>query len=347
MIRRVGYIIALCIASTASAQVPPQPAPFGVKPSASHIELGRKLFFDPRLSQNGSVSCSTCHDPRKGWADGRALAVGIDGRVGNRHTPTIINSGYTPLVFWDGRTVATTTQSLLPLANPNEMANQVNPQNDADVVERLKLIPGYVRLFTESFNIDTASRSAITGANLAYALAAFESSVTSFDAPIDRFEKGDKKALSPDAQVGYRIFEKANCKACHKPPLWTDNLFHNNGFEHAGLIQPRGQFDVGRFNEVPRNLRTNAMIRAFKTPTLRDHEKTAPYGHHGAMESTERVVLHYSTGGMKFDGTRDRFMDPRIKPLDLTDTQRKYLATLLKEGFSGSRYPMIEAPTLP
>lgn len=325
------------LAGMADAQPPRLAGPFGVKPTAAQVELGRSLFFDRRLSADLTVSCASCHDPKLGWGDGRSLAVGIGGQTGPLHTPTIINAAYSAHMFWDGRTVGTPTQSLLPLSNPIEMGNQT----EADVLAKLRLIPGYVKLFSDSFPIDPVSQSAITGPNLAFALAAFETGVTSFDAPIDRFLAGDKKALSPEAQVGYRIFEQAKCSQCHTPPLWTDNLFHNNGSEHAGKVRVT---ESGRFGAVPANLRTGDMVRAFKTASLRELARTAPYMHHGFFDSLERVVQHYNLGGMKHDGTRDRYTDPRIKPLGLTASQQKYLVMFLKEMGRGSNYPMIEAP---
>jgi cytochrome c peroxidase len=332
----LGVLGVLC-GGVFAAEPPKQPNPLGITPSAKQVELGRDLFHDPRLSEDGTVSCSSCHDPRFGWADGRKLAIGIRGQAGPFHTPSIINAGYSAFMFWDGRTIGTPTQSLLPLSNPIEMGNQTEEQ----VLIKLRLIPGYVKKFTEAFEIDPIALSAITGRNLAIAFAAFESGITSFDAPIDRFLDGDTRALSPEAQIGYRIALAARCTECHTPPLWTDNLFHNNGSEWAGKVRPTEQ---GRYAVVPRGLRTGDMLRAFKTASWRELARTAPYMHHGFFESLDRVVLHYDLGGMKHDGTRDRYQDPRIRPLGLTASQRKYLVIFLAEMGRGSNYPMTLAP---
>lgn len=334
----IGFLLGL--ASSVNAQAPQQPGPFGVKPSAKAVELGRALFFDKRLSVDGTVSCASCHDPRKGWGDGRSLAVGIGSQVGPRHTPTIINATYSPHMFWDGRTVGSETQALLPLSNPIEMGDQ----RLSDVLLKLRLIPGYVKRFADTFDIDPREQSAITAETMAFALSAFETGIVSVNLPVDRYLAGDKSALSADAQVGLRIFDAANCKTCHKPPHWTDHGFHNNGFEFSGVIRSDRRADLGRFTEVPPRLRTNSMRSAFKTPTLAHVAETAPYGHHGMMESLERVVRHYNGGGADYRGLIDRNQDPRIKPLGLTETQEKYLVRFLREGFSG-KYPMIEAPS--
>lgn len=337
-----GWCILLVLgAGSAHAQPPVQTGPLGLAPSAAEVELGRKLFFDPRLSEDLSVSCSSCHDPRRGWSDGRPLAVGIRGQVGTRHSPTIINSSFLPLVFWDGRTVENTTQALLPLSNPIEMGNQT----EAQVLTKLRLIPGYVSAFAEAFgSIDVQSVSPITGPRLARAIAAFEASVVSFDAPIDRRLAGELDALTPDEEVGFQIFERSNCMDCHTPPLFTNRLFINNGFEFAGKYRVS---DSGRFGVVPEQFRTAATVRAFKVPTLREIQRTAPYGHHGAFPDLKRVVRHYSAGGARYDRQRDRYMDRRIVPLNLTPTQEDYLVLFLSRAFASPTYPMIEAPALP
>jgi cytochrome c peroxidase len=311
------------------------------------VELGRKLFFDPRLSENNTVSCATCHNPRKGWADGLELAVGIRGSVGTRHSPSIINSSYTPLVFWDGRTTGFVTQALLPLSNRLEMGNQTEQQ----VITKLRTIPGYQKLFLEAFpsprQLDPQTLSPVTGVNLAMAIAAFESTVTSFNAPIDRRLDGDLSALSADAEVGFGIFQQSNCMSCHTPPLFTDNSFHNNGMEFAGRLLARGQqYDRGRAGP-PINSRRPSDERAFKTPTLREIARTAPYNHAGNFATLERVVIHYNAGGRRYDDYVDRFMDPRIRPLGLSESQMRYLVIFLKEAFAGSNYPMITEPQLP
>lgn len=327
-------------------EIPIQSGPLGVRPTAKQIELGHKLFFDPRLSQNNTISCATCHNPRKGWADGLELAVGINGGVGNRHSPTILNASYVPLVFWDGRVGTIVPQALLPLSNRLEMG----VQSEDDVVRKLRLIPGYVRLFSEAFGtegVDVATLSPVSGPNLARAISSFETTIVSFNAPIDRRLAGDLKALTPDAEIGFRLFESANCMSCHKPPLFTDNLFHNNGMEYAGKVQVT---DLGRAGILPASQRNETNIRAFKTPTLREIDRTAPYNHAGNFPDLRRVLIHYRNGGEKSDGTFDRYLDARVRliaAMQMTDMQMRYLEKFLREAFRGKHYPMIEEPTLP
>lgn len=336
----IAIAVLLITAVAVQAQTPQQSGPLGVAPSAQEIELGRKLFFDPRLSEDGTVSCSTCHDPRQGWSDGLPVAVGIRGQAGTRNSPTVINASYSPLMFWDGRAIDTTSQALLPLANPIEMGRQT----DQDVVRRLRLIPGYLVLFAEVYGIDPIQGSPVTGVNLGRAIAAFESTVVSFDAPIDRYLEGDKDALTPDAKVGLNIFKAAKCAQCHSYPLMTDNLFHNNGMEFAGKLRIT---DQGRAGVLPRGSVRANHVRAFKTPTLREIARTAPYNHAGNFATLERVIAHYNAGGGNYQGLKDRFTDPRIRPLGLTAEQQKYLVVFLREAFASSSYPLIEEPVLP
>lgn len=325
------------ILSVPAPQLPPLTRLNQVTSTAKEIELGRKLFFDPRLSQNNTISCSTCHNPSTGWSDAQPVAIGILNQRGTRNSPTIINASYSPLMFWDGRTVETITQALLPLSNPIEMGRQ----SEADVLRKLRLIPGYVAMFAEVYGIDPATGSPITGSRLGQAIASFETTIVSFQAPVDRFMAGETAALTADAQVGFHIFQGGGCMDCHKPPLFTDNRFHNNGMEFAGKVRVT---DTGRFVVS----RQQVDMRAFKTPTLREIQHTAPYGHAGSFGSLESVVRHYNDGGRhRFYKQIDRFQDRRIRPLDLTETQQEYLVKFLKEGFSSPNYPMIEEPVLP
>lgn len=344
---RAARVLASCLlvgailyGAARGAEIPPHAGPFGIPTTAAEVALGHKLFFDPRLSSNNTISCATCHDPRKGWADGRELAVGIFGQVGTRNSPTVINAAYSPLVFWDGRTVGFETQTLLPLSNPIEMGRQ----SEAQVIAKLRLIPGYVSLFAEVYGIDARTSSSITGPRLARALAAFESTILSFDAPIDRRLDGDVSALTPDEEVGFQLFQAANCMACHTPPLFTDNLFHNNGMEFAGKVRVT---DQGRFSVVQGALRTNDTVRAFKTPTLREIGRTAPYNHAGNFATLDRVVLHYSVGGRDYRGDVDRFIDRRIVPTGWSETQQRYVVRFLDRAFRSRSYPMILEPDLP
>jgi cytochrome c peroxidase len=340
----VAVLLVLNILSLACGEnLPPLRGPLGLNPSTKQIALGQMLFFDGRLSADGTVACATCHDPKLGWSDGLPVAVGIQGLAGTRNSPTVLNASYSPLMFHDGRTVGQITQALLPLVNRVEMGNQ----NEQQVIRRLQLVPRYQALFAEAFDPITYDRqtlSPITQQNLAFAIAAFETTIVSSDAPVDRFRDGDEEALTSNAKIGYTIFQAAGCMRCHIPPLYTDNLFHNNGMETASRTVPT---DSGRFGVVAQQNRTNDTVRAFKTPTLREIQRTAPYGHNGRFNSLRDVLNHYNRGGASPTGIKDRFTDRRIQPMRLSASQLDYMEMFLREGFSSSSYPMVSSPVLP
>jgi cytochrome c peroxidase len=334
-----GVGFALIMATHSRAAPPPQLGPLGVPPTAREVALGQMLFFDPRLSVDGTISCASCHDPKKGWGDGLELAVGINGLTGTRNSPTIINASYSTLKFWDGRAVGDMTQALLPLSNPLEMGRQT----EADVVARLRLIPGYVQEFAATFGIDPATQSPITGPRLARAIAAFESTIISFDAPIDRYLDGDAAALTPTEVIGFELVKQARCLECHTPPLFTDNVLHNNGMEFASRAGGQ-RYDQGQAGTLAANRRTPPTIRAFKTPTLREVSSTAPYNHAGSFADLDRVILHYASGGRRFDGTIDPNIDPRvvaIGTLGWTEAQRGYVKAWLQRPLRGRTLPTI------
>lgn len=290
---------------------------------AEKVALGAQLYFDPRLSADSTVSCASCHDPEKGWSNGEAVATGVGGAKGGRSSPTIINTAYQTLQFWDGRAGTLEQQALGPIQNPIEM-NMTLPE----VVKRLNGIPGYKKQFKQIFGTD------VTSEGIAKAIAAFERTVLSGDAPYDRFTAGDAKALSPAAQRGRALFfGAARCSSCHSGPNFTDNAFHNIG---VGMDQEKP--DVGRFAES----KIEGDTGSFKTPTLREIAKTAPYMHDGHLKTLEEVVEYYNKGG-----TENPYLDEEIFALKLTKEQVADVVTFLKEGLSSSSYPLIKAPKLP
>lgn len=313
---------------------PRMSGPLNVPPTVAEAALGRELFFDARLSANGTVSCATCHDPQRGYSDGLPVAVGIFGQQGTRNSPTIINSGYMkPFAFWDGRAVEVTDQSILPISNPIEMGQQTIEQ----VVARLNADPRYVAKFTETFGL-----GGVTARRLARALASFESTLNTFNAPIDKFLAGDVNALTADARIGYELCKKASCFECHPAPLFTDNRLHCVGFEYAtrGAVVDRGRGQVT-------NLRAD--VGKFKTPTLRSLARTAPYGHNGRFPDLESVVRHFNTGGYVTTTRdprplRDGNCDPRVRRLGWTLTQEEYVVKFLREAFEGADYPIVYPP---
>lgn len=297
----------------------PVPVPASNKITEARVELGKTLFFDKRLSGDEAMSCATCHDPNKGWSDGRPTAIGHLGKKLERATPTIINSGYSRLQMWDGRFKSLEEQALGPLNSPEEMNADVD-----EVLRRLKSVPQYTAMFEKAY-----PGEGITAQTLAKAIAAFERTVVATESPLDRYLNGDKTALTEPAKRGFDLFrDKARCFLCHQGHNFMDDGFHNLGFKR--------QFDPGRFVFSPVKINRGA----FKTPTLRDIALTAPYMHHGVYKTLEEVVEHYDRGG---DGVEN--LDPNIFPLGLTAEEKKDLVAFLN-SLTGKRVPF-KAPKIP
>ena len=287
------------------------------------IELGKQLYFDKRLSRDNSISCASCHDPKKGWSNGEAFATGFNGQKGGRSSPTVINSTYQSLQFWDGRAEYLEGQALGPIQNPIEM-NLTLPE----LMERLNAIEGYRKQFQRVFGTDATSEG------VAKAIASFERTVLSGDAPYDRYKAGDATAMTAEAVRGMKLFfGKAHCSACHAGPSFTDGAFHN-----LGVGMKADKPDLGRFLET----KLSGDKGAFKTPTLREIAKTAPYMHDGSEKTLEEVIELYDKGGIAND-----FLDEEIFPLKLTREEKSDLKAFLVEGLSSTRYPDMEAPALP
>lgn len=287
------------------------------------VDLGRMLYFDKRLSVDDTVSCATCHDPAKGWSNGEAVATGVRGQKGGRSAPTVLNSGYSYFQFWDGRANQLEGQALGPIENSIEMDMPLK-----NAVAKLNKIEGYRQAFQEAFGTD------VTSDGIAKAIASFERTVLSGDAPYDRFKAGDKKALSPAAERGRKLFfGKANCSACHSGSYFSDAAFHNIG---VGMDQKEP--DLGRYKVT--------MLAgdrgSFKTPTLREIARTAPYMHDGSLKTLEEVVDFYDKGGIK-----NPQLDEELFPLELSAQQKADLVTFLREGLSSKQYPMVKPPELP
>jgi cytochrome c peroxidase len=293
------------------------------KHTAEKVELGKQLYFDKRLSKDNTISCASCHDPKKGWSNGEAFATGVRGQVGGRSSPTIINSAYQELQFWDGRAKLLEGQALGPIQNPIEMDMPLE-----EVVAKLNKIEGYKQQFQKVFGTEVNSDG------IAKAIAAFERTVLSGGAPYDLFKAGDTKALSEGAQRGMKVFfGRGHCSACHVGPNFTDGAFHNIGVG-MDLEKP----DFGREEQS----KQGGDKGAFKTPTLREIARTAPYMHNGKFKSLEEVVDYYDKGGFANDT-----LDEEIYPLKLTAEEKADLVTFLKEGLSSPKYPDVEPPKLP
>jgi cytochrome c peroxidase len=300
--------------------LPPLSFPADNPYSPARAELGRLLYFDKRLSADESVSCATCHDPKFAFTDGAATSTGIKKQTGNRSSPTIINRAYTLAQFWDGRAATLEEQAKGPMANPIEMGNT----HDA-IVTKIKAVTGYRPLFAKAFGSEE-----ITIDRIAMAIANFERTVFSGNAPYDKYKRGDKKAMTADQVRGMNVFfTKAKCDRCHEGANFTLNMYANLG---VGSDKPDA--DVGRF-AVTKN---PADWGLFKTPTLREIEKTGPYMHDGSLKTLDEVVEFYNKGGVK-----NKNLDENMKPLNLTDQEKKDLVAFMK-ALSGEGWQNVKAP---
>jgi cytochrome c peroxidase len=279
--------------------------------------LGRRLFFDPILSDDGALSCAGCHDPEQAFTDGKALAEGVGGRRGTRNAPTLINRGYGEAFFLDGRAASLEEQVLQPLQGANELATRVDT-----AVERLREDDDYRRAFGRAFGREPDADA------LAAALASYVRTIVSGNAPVDRYALGDSDALSALECEGQRIFhDRGRCSACHGGPNFSDEQFHNTG----GAWRPAaGASNTGPL-DAPRDEGRFAMTGeprdrgAFKTPTLREVARTAPYMHDGSLATLEDVVDFYDGGGQA-----NPHLDPEIRPLGLSDEEKAALVSFLR-----------------
>lgn len=295
------------------------PAPADNPMTQESVELGKKLFFDPRLSGSNWISCGTCHNPALGWSDGLPKAIGHGQKVLGRATPTIVNTAYNPHQFWDGRANTLEEQALGPIAAAGEMN-----QNLDELVTELKGIEGYQSLFNVAYPKDGISKTSI-----AKAIANFERTVVSTESRFDRWIKGDKNALTKAEQHGFEVFEgKGRCASCHTGFNFTDNQFHNIGI--------KGDKDPGRFAVT----KDKGLTGAVKTPTLRDVALTSPYMHNGNYNTLEAVVDHYVRGG-----DADKNLSPLMAKLDLKQDEKSDLVAFLK-ALTGEA-PKVEIPRLP
>ena len=271
------------------------------------VQLGRKLFSDPILSRDKSLACAGCHEPERAFTDGRAVSEGVSGRKGSRHVPTLVNRGYGVSFFWDGRISSLEEQVLQPIQLPEEMDMTLE-----EVVARLKQNSDYRQRFREAFGTQ------INSEGLAKALASYVRTILSGDSGFDHYLNGERDALSEREREGLRIFRgKGNCTACHLGPTLTDENFHN-----TGIAWRDGQLlDPGRFKVTGKKEDRGA----FKTPTLREIPRTAPYMHDGSVATLEEVIEFYSRGG-----NPNSYLDPELRPLQLTAEEKKTLLAFLR-----------------
>lgn len=272
------------------------------KDSLQHIiELGKVLFFDPRLSESGKISCATCHQPILNWTDGKEKSTGHEGAITKRNSPTIQNSWFYHRLFWDGRARDLQDQAFAPIVSESEMASDM-----PDVMQKLRRIKGYKEMFRKAFGDEQINPDRMTEA-----IAVFEKTVVSSKSRFDEFVGGNKKALTNNELRGLHLFRtKARCMNCHHGPLFTDNQFHNAGFsgEDKGLYQvTHKDEDMGKM----------------KTPSLRDVMRTGPWMHDGT-EKDINVIIE------KFNLAELPGADPKlIKPLNLTQKEKRDLVSFL------------------
>jgi cytochrome c peroxidase len=268
--------------------------------------LGRQLFFDTRLSADGTISCATCHDPKHGFSNDKRVAEGILGKRGVRNVPTLLNRAYGTFFFWDGRASSLEMQALEPLENPREMGNDL-----ASVLRYLQSSPSYRKSFEVNF------ADGVTAINLGRALATFERTLVLGSSRVDYFRIGEVQALNEGQRHGLWLFEsRAGCWRCHSGQNFTDEAFHNTGVSWGKLPADPGRFVLTK-NETDRG--------RFKTPTLRGLVWTAPYMHDGSISSLEEVVDFYDRGGVKNPN-----LDSFIVPLTLTKEEKADLVAFLK-----------------
>ncbi|MDZ7852747.1 MAG: cytochrome c peroxidase [Halomonas sp.] len=248
--------------------LPPIPADNSLTPAK--VELGNMMFFEPRISSSGVISCATCHNPALGWSDRIPRATGHDGQIGERNTPTVLNSGFLGSQFWDGREPDLEGQALGPIEADVEMAMDLE-----QALERLEGFEVYQNKFAEAYPDE---ENPINANNLAMAIASFERTLNTPNSPFDRYLRGDMNALDQQEKDGMVAFVDNGCIACHRGPALTDSQFHR--------IQVPGSTDVGRFEVTGEE----SDRHKFRTPTLRNVAVTYPYMNNGATETLEESV---------------------------------------------------------
>jgi len=281
------------------------PAPEENPTTEVKTELGRKLFFDKRLSIDGTVSCATCHDPQKAFTDQLKTSVGIKGQRTERNAPSILNAGFLKTVMFDAHLKTLELQVIVPLQEPTEMGHNMKL-----LIPQLRAIPEYQEAAKKIYNRDFDAYV------LTRSISAFERTLVSMNSRFDQFQRGNKKALSKDEQAGWKLFsEKLYCTQCHPAPYFTTFEAANNGL-YLDFGADKGRFRI--------NLDSND-IGKFKIPSLRNINQTFPYMHDGSIESLEKVLEHYANGGKKHP-----LQDKRIIPFQLSLKEEKQLILFLK-----------------
>jgi cytochrome c peroxidase len=284
---------------------PAPPFPADNAWSAEREALGRTLFFDPRLSASGIIACATCHNPGFSWGDGLPRGVGHESKTLRRRSPTLLNLAWAEALFWDGRAFTLEEQALGPIASPDEMNMPLE-----QLVPKIQSVAGYAALFERAYPGEGISTQTI-----AKAIATYERTVVSGTAPFDRWVAGDESAIPEEAKRGFALFEgKAKCASCHSGWRFTDDSFHDIGVPG----EDRGRAGVLEGIE--------AMEFAFKTPTLRDVDRRAPYLHDGSEPTLESVIELYDLGGR----VKRPSLSKDIVPLDLSAQEARELVAFMR-----------------
>lgn len=317
--------------------------------------LGEMLFFDKRLSIDGTVSCASCHDPAFAFAGRDTIATGANDQIGTRNTPTLLNAVFSKTYFWDGRSATLEEQAKQPLLHSSEMGMET----EAALVQRLTSIDGYIPRFRRVF-----PRREISLETVAEAIAAYERTLLSRNSPFDRFINGDTTAITDSQKRGWGLFkDKAKCVDCHRftlaSPFFTDAQFHNTGIfareqrfdeleQRAREISALSIKSVVQFahrsdySELGRFLVTRELsdIGAYKTPTLRDIELTWPYMHNGSIRTLLDVVKFYNRGG-----NQNPHLDPKLRPLNLTEEEMSDVVEFMRALTSDEVLRMVQSST--
>jgi cytochrome c peroxidase len=302
--------------------LPPIPWPADNPYSPARAELGKILFFDGRLSANGKVSCAFCHEPDHAFSGSTPLSRGVNGKLGVRHAPTLINRAWGKSQFWDGRAATLEAQVIVPVTDPDEMGMTPNR-----VAEKIRNIKGYAPLFAAAFGDSTISFDRI-----AKAIATFERTIVSGNSAYDRYTEGDKSALTKQQKEGLDFFnKKGECAECHAGANFTNEKFANIGIGMDELAPDPGREDVtGRRGDFGR----------FKVPTLRDLASRGPYMHDGSVKSLDQVLDIYAKGGLP-----NPHLDTRLAPFFLDEQTKQNLLAFL-DSLNGEGWQKINPPTV-
>jgi len=312
----------------ADAGLPPVPAPEDNPVTPAKVALGEKLFFDPGLSADGTISCASCHRPERYFTDDKRFSRGVGDKPGERNALSVLNAAYNTNLLWDGRSVTLEDQVRYPVTHPLEMA--MTPER---VEDYLAARPEYAAPFKEAFGEDW-----IAWENVCQALASFERTLLTGNAPFDRFIAGRRDAVPAAARRGWDLFRgKAGCAGCHRydreSPFFTDFEFHNTGIGWSAPKPDLGRYQITKAREEK---------GAFRTPSLRNVGKTGPYMHDGSLADLPAVIAHYVKGG-----EANPLLDPKLHPLVLSEAEQKDLLAFLESLTGEMTYPLMAAAPPP